>query len=139
MKRKAALGVVVVTIVAVLVVPFKVSAATPSAAAGLSCGATVTTSVTLSHDLLNCPVDGLVVGASGITINLNGHRITGTSGAGPLDPDRCLCGVNDRGGYSHVTLRNGRIENFVFGSEFNGAHDIVMCGLTDAAIWEDEV
>ena len=120
---------------AAVTVPSNAAAAAPA----LSCGATVTTSVTLTQDILNCPVDGLVVGASGITINLNGHKITGTSGAGPDNPDYCLCGVNDRGGYSRLTLRNGRIENFVFGSQFTGAHDIVVRNLTAAVFWEDAV
>ncbi|MCM2388264.1 right-handed parallel beta-helix repeat-containing protein [Streptomyces albipurpureus] len=52
-------------------------------AAHLSCGQTVTTSVVLDADLLNCPGDGLVVGSSGITIDLNGHTVDGVGlGAG---------------------------------------------------------
>ena len=57
-------------------------AAVPLPALALSCGAFVSTSVTLTADLLNCPDQGLFVnGASGIVIDLNGHRITGAAGS----------------------------------------------------------
>src|ERR1700681_1157906 len=139
MKGKVALCVVVLAIVALLGAPWSAPAAPPTVATGLSCGATVTSSVRLTNDLLNCPVDGLVVGASGITIDLNGHRITGTSGAGPDDPHRCMCGINDRGGFNRITLGGGHIENFVFGADFAVTHDIVVRNLTTAVFWEDAV
>ena len=41
-------------------------------------GDTITSSITLERDLINCPEDGLIVGAHGITIDGNGHKITGT-------------------------------------------------------------
>jgi parallel beta-helix repeat protein len=110
------------------------AAATPT---GLSCGATVTTSVTLSRDLLNCPVDGLVVGASGITINLNGHRITGTSGDGSGDPNRCRCGINDQAGFNRITLFGGRIERFFDGADFIGTRGVVVHDLVSSGLWED--
>ena len=47
-----------------------------------SCGQVVTQDVALTSDL-NCDSgDGLIVGASGITINLNGYSITGPNGGG---------------------------------------------------------
>jgi parallel beta-helix repeat protein len=47
-----------------------------------SCGQVITQDVTLTSDL-NCDSgDGLIVGASGITINLNGYSITGPNGGG---------------------------------------------------------
>jgi parallel beta-helix repeat protein len=51
-----------------------------------SCGQVVTQDVTLTSDL-NCDNgDGLIVGASGITINLNGYSITGPQGGGAENP-----------------------------------------------------
>jgi parallel beta-helix repeat protein len=47
------------------------------AQAALSCGKTVTHDVKLKKNLTGCPGDGLVAGASNITINLNGHKISG--------------------------------------------------------------
>ena len=47
-----------------------------------SCGQVITQDVALTSDL-NCDSgDGLIVGASGITINLNGYSITGPNGGG---------------------------------------------------------
>lgn len=47
------------------------------AAEPLTCGAVVTQDVTLEANLADCPGDGLVVGRSGITIDLNGYAIRG--------------------------------------------------------------
>ena len=55
-----------------------------SAAATVGCGAVVTTNVTLRADIVNCPGDGLVVGANGIRIDLNGHELTGLKSAGSV-------------------------------------------------------
>ncbi|HEX3542546.1 MAG TPA: hypothetical protein VHT75_19110, partial [Acidimicrobiales bacterium] len=47
------------------------------AASTVVCGQTITASVTLTADLGPCLGDGLVVTASNVTLNLNGHTITG--------------------------------------------------------------
>src|SRR5689334_23912362 len=44
-----------------------------------TCGSVITKDVTLRADL-QCDKDGLIVGADGITINLNGHTITHNDG-----------------------------------------------------------
>jgi large repetitive protein len=46
----------------------------------LGCGSVVTTDVTLTADITDCPGDGLVVGADGITIDLGTHRLAGGLG-----------------------------------------------------------
>ena len=52
-------------------------ATSPAAAAPpIGCGSVVTKNVVLQADLTDCTGDGLVVGAPGIRIDLNGHRIT---------------------------------------------------------------
>ena len=43
----------------------------------VSCGETITTDTTLDSDLVNCPNNGIVIGADGITLDLAGHRIDG--------------------------------------------------------------
>lgn len=78
----------------------------------LTCGAVVTHDVTLDADI-HCPApgdtSGLVVGANGITIDLNGHTITGgnggVGGGGGI-------GIDNRGGFDRVTVRNGSIDLF---------------------------
>src|SRR6266496_3417692 len=53
------------------------------------CGDTITADTTLHHDLIDCPENAIVIGADGITLDLNGHLIDGdeTSSAA------CDCGV----------------------------------------------
>jgi hypothetical protein len=43
----------------------------------VQCGQTLTHSVKLTKDLVNCRGDGLVIGADGITVDLNGHTVDG--------------------------------------------------------------
>jgi len=45
----------------------------------LACGAVLSASVTLANDVGPCTGDGIDIVASGITVNLNGHRIVGTN------------------------------------------------------------
>ena len=48
-----------------------------ASAAQVKCGDTITTDTTLHADLVNCPNNGIIIGADHITLNLNGHRIDG--------------------------------------------------------------
>jgi parallel beta-helix repeat protein len=41
------------------------------------CGQVLTNSIVIANDLLDCPEHGLVIGAAGITVDLNGHTIDG--------------------------------------------------------------
>src|SRR3954454_13696195 len=92
--------------IALLALFATVAAAAPPPS--LQCSSVVMTSVTLTHDIKNCPVDGLVVGKAGITIDLNGHRITGTTGDGSAADGTCSCGIDDNG-FDNVTVLHGRI------------------------------
>jgi hypothetical protein len=69
------------------------------------CGQVLTGNITLTNDLLACAGDGLVIGAGGITVNLNGHVVQGTG-----------LGVGVRNtGHHDVTIRNGTVRNFDHG------------------------
>lgn len=69
------------------------------------CGQVLTGNITLTNDLLACAGDGLVIGAGGITVDLNGHLVQGTRlGVGVRNP-----------GHHDVTIRNGTIRNFDHG------------------------
>jgi nitrous oxidase accessory protein NosD len=89
--------------VAVLLVP-TVLATDAAASPAVVCGQTVMHDISLSQDLLNCPGDGLEVGASDITIDLHGHTIGGVNAAGSV-------GVNDNG-HSDVVVKNGSVSDF---------------------------
>jgi hypothetical protein len=43
----------------------------------VTCGDVITTDTTLDSDLLDCPGHGIVIGAPGITLDLNGHTVDG--------------------------------------------------------------
>jgi hypothetical protein len=69
-----------------------------------ACGQLVTTDAVLTADLV-CAGSGVVVGASGITIDLNGFTLRGGS---------AYYGIDDPG-YDGVTVENGVLRNFDVG------------------------
>ena len=51
---------------------------TGHASAGhVSCGDTITADTTLDSDLVDCPNNGIVIGADDVTLDLNGHTVSG--------------------------------------------------------------
>jgi hypothetical protein len=82
--------------------------AVPSEAAPAStvvaCGQSVTASIRLANNLVDCPGDGLVIGAGHITVDLGGHSISGANAPGSE-------GIRDDG-HGGVTVKNGTIANF---------------------------
>jgi Right handed beta helix region len=87
-------------------------AAGPAHAQPLRCGDTVTQDTTLTADLLDCPGDGLVIGADGITVDLGGHTISGQIISGS---NLEQVGIDNSAGHDDVTVRNGRVEFFYHG------------------------
>jgi parallel beta-helix repeat protein len=80
------------------------------------CGDTITTDTTLHHDLADCPNNGIVIGADGITLDLNGHTIDGdgTPFAACAQGEICDTGVvND--GHDGVTVMHGSVRQFDVG------------------------
>jgi nitrous oxidase accessory protein NosD len=72
----------------------------------IGCGTVVTTDVRLEADLLDCRGAGLVVGASGVDIDLAGHVIDGT-GIGS--------GIDNGAGHDRVRVTGGTVRDFQFG------------------------
>lgn len=82
-----------------------VLAAPSVAVANPVCGSTVTSNVTLTADM-NCPgTSGIVVGKSGITINLNGFSVAGDNTSNTV-------GIDNSGGWNQVTVENGTVSHF---------------------------
>jgi parallel beta-helix repeat protein len=73
----------------------------------LACGQVVTTDVRLATDLVDCPGPGLVVGADGVTIDLNGHTIDGDGRFQGSD-----AGIDNGVRHTDVTIKNGTIKEF---------------------------
>ena len=92
-------------------------------ASQVSCGETITADTTLQQDLLNCPNHGIVIGADGVTLDLNGHLVDG-DGTPAADCDQqkepCDFGLfND--GHDGVTVRDGSVREFAAGVLFGTA------------------
>jgi parallel beta-helix repeat protein len=81
----------------------------------VSCGQTVTGTVKLDSNLLNCPGDGLRVGGPNVTIDLNGFTIDG-NGSGNGSGIANFTGV-----HPGLTVINGTIQEFANGVFTGGA------------------
>jgi nitrous oxidase accessory protein NosD len=95
-----------------------------ASASHVECGDTVTADATLDSDLVDCPSNGIVIGADGITLDLNGHTIDGD---GELTADcpagePCELGVLSDG-HAGVTVRNGSVREFALAAIIGGAPD----------------
>jgi hypothetical protein len=88
------------------------------------CGQTLTHSVKLANDLTNCPGDGLVIGADGITVDLNDHTIDGTVTQTNCDPTEVpRIGIHDAGGYDDVKIIGGTVQQFDGGIRATDVND----------------
>jgi hypothetical protein len=78
------------------------------------CGETITADTTLHKDLVDCPNNGIVIGADGITLDLNGQLIDGdgtpTSGC-DSGKEFCDTGIVNEG-HDGVTVMHGSIRQF---------------------------
>jgi parallel beta-helix repeat protein len=94
-----------------------------ASASHVSCGDEITADTTLDSDLIDCPNNGVVIGADDITLDLDGHLIDGdgTEAAG-CDPETEPCDVgvaND--GHDGVIVRDGSVREFGVGVLVGGA------------------
>jgi parallel beta-helix repeat protein len=111
-------------------------AAGPSSAQGAvsdpACGDTITGDTTLHADLVDCPSNGLVIGADDLTLDLNGHTIEGDAVLQDPCPDDTSCdwGVDNGAGHSGVKVVNGTVTGFDFGVVVGGADRNVLSRLT---------
>jgi parallel beta-helix repeat protein len=79
------------------------------------CGTTVTQDLRLDHDLV-CTGAGLVIGADDITVNLDGHTITGSG-----------TGVGIRVALrSRVTIKGGTVRNFETGIMVANSSQVIV-------------
>jgi parallel beta-helix repeat protein len=122
--------------IAALTLAWALASAGPAAAKSppstVKCGDTLTRSVKLTADLTDCPGDGIVIGAAGITVDLNGHTIDGTVTEAPdcdIQPSGSI-GIGNAGGYGGLTVMNGTIQQFAGG--FNAGSDTT--GMADSSL-----
>lgn len=98
----------------------------PAGAAALACGSTISTSITLTADL-NCSGDttgnAITIGAAGVTVNLNGHKIVGPGPAASTD------GIVDHQ-YNQVGIEGGAISGFSTSVNLEGTSSTDLSGAT---------
>jgi parallel beta-helix repeat protein len=93
-----------------------------ASASHVSCGDEITADTTLDSDLVDCPNNGIVIGADDITLDLNGHLIDGdgTEFAGCAKGEACDVGVANEG-HAGVVVRDGTVREFGVGVLVGGA------------------
>lgn len=77
------------------------------------CGQTISESVTLTEDIADCPGDGIIIGAHGITLDGDGHKIQGGNG-------RYGIVVKNK---RYVTIKNLFVEGFEQGLILKGSKE----------------
>ncbi|MBA3261990.1 MAG: right-handed parallel beta-helix repeat-containing protein [Thermoleophilaceae bacterium] len=119
--------------IALLALAGVTAAAGQSPPAGLECGDTITVDTTLDRDLTGCRSNGIVIGADNITLDLNGHTISGDGKLVRRCPRRQICDVgvanDDRSG---VTVRNGSVRGFAIGVGVMRVRDNRLVKLTSS-------
>ena len=87
----------------------------------VDCGDVITQDLTLSRSL-QCDMSpdlGLVIGANGVDINLDGKAVLGASMRPPQETSGT--GIDNSGGYDDVTIRNGGVLQWSTALELDGA------------------
>ena len=90
-----------------------VPAAEAARAGSVSCGTVITESITLTADVGPCAEDGLIIGASGVTVDLDGHQVLGTYDPFPRSPADEE-GITFRGVHDS-TVTDGTVTHFSTG------------------------
>jgi parallel beta-helix repeat protein len=121
---------VAIALTGLVLATFVFTSVASSRAQGVYCGAYITHDVTLHHDLYGCVAGGLFVAKSGVTVDLNGHTITGLGEGDGISA----------AGVSGVTIKNGSIVNFEAGLRLTGVTksrvlDTRLRMNTDASAW----
>lgn len=80
----------------------------------VGCGDTITKDTKLKSDLIGCAGSGIVIGADGITLDLNGHTVEGDGGFA------ADVGIDNSAGYDRVTIQRGLIRGFQDGIVLSG-------------------
>lgn len=112
----------------------------------VDCGSEITADTTLTRDIGPCLAHGLVVNADGVTLDLNGHSVTGAPVGQPIHRTPGLPGVESEplpGSYgapnnagvllndvTGVTVTNGTVEQFDAGIAIEGGSANTIRGVT---------
>lgn len=112
------LPALIIASVLVVVFPPGAEGVSPAKADQVQCGETITTDMTLTNDVDDCPGLGLVIGADNVTLDLNGHTVDG-NGEADFEGIQAI-------GHHGVTIKGGTIRDFVEGVAVISARDVVL-------------
>lgn len=94
-----------------------------------TCGQVITRDFVLGNDL-ECPKDGLIVGANGITVDLGGRALKGPGMGGQTWPNPNLTSVGVKvEGRKNVTVKNGQVSAFATNVFVNNSSEVVLEGI----------
>ncbi len=103
-----------------------------SASAGtVSCGEKITADTTLQNDLVDCPNRGIVIGADGIRLDLNGHTVDGDGTPFASCPENGSCDIGIFSNHDdRVVIKGGSVTEFDAGvivgkSRRTEVHDLI--------------
>jgi len=100
----------------------------------LSCGDPITAETTLHKDRVNCPNNGIIIGADDVTLDLNYHRIDGdgTPAVGcDFETEFCDIGVLSDG-HDGVTVVHGSVRQFDVGAVVGEARHNRLLGISSS-------
>lgn len=129
--RSASTKLAALALVMALWIGGEIHGGTRALAVHVGCGDTIITDTTLDSDLLDCPNNGIVIGADDITLDLNGHTIDGDGQLVDPCPEGEFC---DAGvfadGHDGVMVINGSVQDFATGVAVGSARDVRLAGLS---------
>jgi len=102
------------------------------------CGQVITESTRIANDLA-CLGEGLVIGASNIVLDLNGHTIASALPIEPGEEDGLLAGIRNVT-YDNVIIRNGTVKNYGYGvrlmagATYNIVENMTLIGNINAGV-----
>ena len=81
-----------------------------------SCGDTITADTTLDGDLIDCPNNGIVIGADNVTLDLNGHPVAGDGSRSRRAPEMdAATPGSSTSATTEFRLKHGSVRDFAFG------------------------
>jgi nitrous oxidase accessory protein NosD len=84
------------------------------------CGETITGDTRLANDLIDCPNNGIVIGADDITLDLNGHTVDGVGIQESCPDDPPCAGIANKVGHVGLTVEDGTVQEFEAGVFIEG-------------------
>jgi parallel beta-helix repeat protein len=103
-------------------------------ASAVSCGDTITADTRLESDLIDCPNNGIVIGADGVTLDLNGHLIDGDGTPFAVCPKKKFCDLGVVNvGHDGVTVMHGAVREFDVGTVVGNARHNRVLGISSSS------